>query len=115
MPAKAHAKRQVSQGCLFSRFIANTRPASRNPEKGNQSAAMRRVGSRNSDRPSAAAGAVVLMLRVEVVEISPELGTVAGVREQVGAFATLGETEQLRETDPLKPASDVTVTIAVAN
>lgn len=55
------------------------------------------------------------MLRVEVVEISPELGTVAGVREQVGAFARLGETEQLRETDPLKPATDVTVTIAVAN
>jgi len=55
------------------------------------------------------------MLSVEVAAAPPELCTVAGVRRQVGASAALGETEQLRETDPLNPAIEVIVTVAVAD
>jgi len=55
------------------------------------------------------------MLSPEVAAAPPELCTVTGVKRQVGASAALGETEQIRETDPLNPAIEVTVTVAVAD
>ena len=55
------------------------------------------------------------MLRVDVTVPSAELCTVAGAREHAGVPAVLGATEQLSETDPLKPATEVIVTVAVAD
>jgi hypothetical protein len=55
------------------------------------------------------------MFRVEAAEESAVLCTVAGLREQAGAPVGLGETEQLRETAPLKPAIEVMVTVALAD
>ena len=57
----------------------------------------------------------MLIFSVVVAEESAALCTVAGLREQAGASVVLGETEQLSETDPLKPAIEVTVTVALAD
>jgi hypothetical protein len=90
------------------------KPARSNPERGSQSPATLRPGSENSSGANFAFVTLVLMLSVDVAEVSPELCTVAGVREQEGALPPAGETEQLSETDPLKPAIEVTVTVEVA-
>jgi hypothetical protein len=94
--------------------LAITKPARSNPERGNQSAATRRPGSENSSGANFAFVTLVLMLSVDVAEAPAELCTVAGVRAQAGALPPPGETEQLSETDPLKPATEVTVTVEVA-
>ena len=115
VPARVYAKRPLSQSCFLPGPFANTRPARRNPEKTNQSIAKLPPDGGGSIGASRECGATLVMLSVEVAAAPPELCTVAGVRRQVGASAALGETEQLRETDPLKPAIEVTVTVAVAD
>ena len=56
-------------------------------------------------------GAIVLTVRVEVTDASPELETEAGDSEHVGAKAGLGEMEQVSETEPLNPPIEVMVIV----
>lgn len=82
---------------------------------GSQNAKIQRTKGRRSRRPAAPVAAMVAMVSFAVIELSWATCTESGFSEHVGAKAGVGETEHEIETDPLKPPTDVTVTVAFAD